>query len=141
MAEPGTVHVEPSARREDGTIRVTLRLHIPRDTHIQAYEPALPSLVPTEVDFRNLDPDRVSYPDPVEKDLRLPGPPLLVYENRVTIVAKGRADGGLRTVRGAVRYQPCVGGACLPPREVSWDARVEPRTLAPSDMGPARDGT
>lgn len=119
------IRVEPSARREDGAVRVTLRLEIPAGTHIEAHEPSRPFLVPTEVSFRDVEPERVSYPEPTEKDLGLPGPPLLVYEGHVTITAEAPAEEELRTVRGTIRYQPCVDGACLPPTEAEWRAPVE----------------
>lgn len=126
MADPGTIDVEASARRDAGRVELTLRLHIPEGTHIEAHEPPEPFLVPTVAEFADLEVTSVGYPDPVEKDLGLPGPPLLVYEGRVSITAEGRADDALRTASGTIRYQPCVGGACLPPREQTWRAPITP---------------
>lgn len=126
MADPGTIDVDASARRDDGKITLTLRLRIPEGTHIEAHEPPEPFLIPTVVEFANLEVARVGYPEPVEKDLGIGGPPLLVYEGSVSITAEGPADDTVRAARGTIRYQPCVGGACLPPTERPWLAAIDP---------------
>lgn len=125
MSEPGDIHVQATATSEGGLVEVEIRLLIPPGTHIEAHEPAFPLLIPTVVELEELEVTSVSYPEPVEKTFGLPGPPLLVYEGEVSIRARARAKQALRTARGTVRFQPCVGGACLPPRSKPWQARVE----------------
>lgn len=127
MADPGTISVEASARRgTDSRVKVTLWLHIPEGVHVEPHEPSEPTLIPTVVTFANLDVSGVSYPQPVEKDFGLPGAPLLVYEGSIPITAAGRADETTRLLHGTVRFQPCVGGACLPPREQLWQTSIQP---------------
>ncbi|MDP8928158.1 MAG: hypothetical protein M3O70_06170 [Actinomycetota bacterium] len=130
MGDPGTISVEASARRYADKVELTLWLHIPDGAHVEAHEPPDPALIPTVVEFTDLEARSVSYPEPVEKDLGLPGPPLLVYEGSISVTAEGRADETLQIARGTIRYQPCVGGACLPPREQTWQVPIEP--AAPS---------
>jgi hypothetical protein len=125
MTDPGTIEVEASAWRDAGAVEVTLRLNIPESVHIEAHEPPEPFLIPTVAEFANLEVTGVCYPDPVQKDLGFPGPPLLVYEGRVSITAAGSADDTLHIAQGTIRYQPCVGGACLPPREQTWQTPIE----------------
>lgn len=124
MTDPGTICVEASARRQDGAVEVTLRLDIPEGTHIEAHEPPDPLLIPTVAHVAVPEATTVSYPEAVEKDLDLPGPPLLVYEGTVTIRARGPADDTVETAEGTITYQPCVGGACLPPRDHTWRAPI-----------------
>lgn len=126
MTDPGTIGVEASAWRDARTVEVTLRLDIPEGAHIEAHEPPEPFLIPTVAEFAGLEVTRVCYPEPVQKDLGLPGPPLLVYQGGVSITAVGTADVNLQIAQGTIRYQPCVGGACLPPREQTWQTLIRP---------------
>ncbi len=127
MHDSGTIRVEASARRTSAeNVELKLRLRIPDRVHIEAHEPAEPWLIPTVVDFDDLEVANISYPEPDKKEIGLPDGPMLVYQRRVTIAAEGRADEDLQTVNGTIRYQPCVGGACLPPRNDSWHALIEP---------------
>jgi prolyl-tRNA editing enzyme YbaK/EbsC (Cys-tRNA(Pro) deacylase) len=36
-----------------------------------------------------------------------------------------KADRSIAALKGALRYQPCVGGACLPPRSAGWETSLE----------------
>lgn len=120
---PG-IRVEASARRTADRVRIEVRLRIPDRVHVEPHEPPDPLLVPTVVTFDDLEVESASYPAPTEKDLGLPGPPLLVYEGTVTVTAEGHVGEELDVARGVVRYQPCVGGACLPPEEKPWRAPI-----------------
>lgn len=126
MRDPGTIRVQASARRTSAEkIEVQLALDIPERVHIEPHEPPEPWLIPTVVDFGDIEVTHVSYPEPEEKDVGLPGGPMPVYHGRVTVTAEGRIDEHLQTVHGTIRYQPCVGGACLPPRTDSWKTSIE----------------
>lgn len=126
MRDSGTIRIEASARRTSAEkVEVKLKLHIPDRAHIEAHEPVEPWLIPTVVNFDDLEVASVSYPEPARKNIGLPSDPMLVYQGRVTITAEGRADESLQAMRGTICYQPCVGGACLPPREDSWAAPIE----------------
>ena len=77
------------------------------------------------VEVDGLEDATVDYPEPVSKDLGMPGMALSVYEGTVRFVVRGKPAPGIDVVRGSVSYQPCVGGACLPPRGSTWRAALE----------------
>jgi cytochrome c biogenesis DsbD-like protein len=134
MSEPGTIEIEPLAYREKTTIEIRLTARIPPGTHIESHEPSEPFLIPTVVEVEHLEGASITYPVPVEKDLGLSEVVLSVYEGTVTFTVRGEADPATASVRGALRYQPCVGGACLPPRTAAWEAPVLEGT-APGSLG------
>lgn len=139
MGDPGTISVNALARRVAGKVKVTLWLHIPEGAHVEPHQPSEPTLIPTVVEFTDLEVSSVSYPQPVKKDLGLPGPPLIVYQGSIRITAEGRARETRRMLHGTIRYQPCVGGACLPPREQPWQASIQPGD--PAGGGEAQPAT
>jgi uncharacterized protein len=123
MADRGAIGVAATALRHGDRVTVRLDLDIPPGTHIEAHEPLEPFFIPTVAEFVNLDVHEVRYPDPVPKPLPgIPGPPLLVYEGRVTVTAEGTTADDV--VHGTIHFQPCVGGACLPPRSQLWSMQV-----------------
>lgn len=124
MSDLGQVEVGATATVQDnGFAEVVLRVSIPSNTHIEAHEPAEPFLIPTVAETAGLSELDVEYPEPRLKDLGLPGAELLVYEGDIEIRLRGRLiEQGV--LGGTVRYQPCVGGACLPPRIQQWQAEV-----------------
>ncbi len=124
MTDHGTIDVKASARRRGDRVEVQLLLEMPENTHIEPHEPPDPFLIPTVVELEDLEVDSIVYPEPTEKDIGLPGAPLLVYRGGVRITAQARADARRQTLRGTIRYQPCVGSACLPPRTQRWEAAV-----------------
>lgn len=127
MSEPGALVLEPTAGRNGGAVEVRLTARIPDGTHIESHEPAEPFLIPTVLDVENLRDATVAYPPPIEKDVGIPGVRLSVFEGTVTFVAHGEAEPAEKEVRGTLRYQPCVHGACLPPRSVAWSAAIDDR--------------
>jgi hypothetical protein len=124
MSEPGTIAIEPLAYREGSAVEIRLTARIPPGTHIESHEPPEPFLIPTVVEVENLERASITYPPPVEKNLGLSDVVLPVYEGTVTFIVRGEADRATASVRGALRYQPCVGGACLPPRAAAWETPV-----------------
>jgi hypothetical protein len=145
MSAPGTIAIEPLAYREGSTVEIRLTARIPPGTHIASNEPAEPFLIPTVVEVENLERASITYPPPVEKDLGLSDVVLSVYEGTVTFIVRGESDGATASVHGVLRYQPCVGGACLPPRTAAWQARVldgkrprPPRPLPAASEHPGR---
>jgi hypothetical protein len=55
------------------------------------------------------------------KDLDWRGLTLTVLEGSVRFVVSGRAGPG-DDLTATLRFQPCIGGACLPPRTVALQA-------------------
>ena len=126
MAEPGAIALDTSAHRRGGDAEITVTAEIPRGTHIEPHIPSEPSLIPTVVEVQEgLEDAAVDYPEPAYKDLGAPDVVLSVYEGTVRFAVRGRAQPDARVVRGRVRYQPCVGGACLPPRIETWEASLD----------------
>lgn len=124
MSELGAIALDAVARRQGTSAEVTLTARIPSGTHIESHAPTEPNLIPTVVEVDGLEAAAVEYPEPVITDLGIPGAELSVYEGTVRFVIRGEAAPDAEAVRGAVSYQPCVGGACLPPRGVIWKAEL-----------------
>jgi hypothetical protein len=125
LGELGTVSIDASARREGSNVHLTLRVDIPDNTHIEAHEPPEPFLIPTVLEIEDLSHVSIDYPSAETKDIGVPGAELLVYQGTLTIAARGKADCSIGALKGTLRYQPCVGGACLPPRTAAWAATLE----------------
>jgi hypothetical protein len=121
----GEVSIDASAHRQRETVHLTLTVHIPGNTHIEAHEPPEPFLIPTVAEIYSLSDVSVEYPAPQVKDIGVPGTELLVYEGTLMISARGTTDHSVGEVTGCLRYQPCVGGACLPPRTAGFKASIE----------------
>ncbi len=129
VSEPGTISIEAAARRKGHSAEVTLTAEIPQGTHIEPHVPSEPSLIPTVVEVQEgLEETAVDYPDPEYKDLGAQDVVLTVYEGTTQFAVRGRVPPDAEVVRGRVRYQPCVGGACLPPRISSWEADLDNET-------------
>ena len=124
MREREAFGVRTHAVTVGGATRLTLTIDLPPGTHIEPHRPAEPNLVPTVLEVEGLDGAAVDYPEPVVKDLGWDGLTLTVLEGAVDIVVTARIPDTTRRIRGTLRYQPCVGGACLPPRTVPWEAPV-----------------
>jgi len=122
MSAPGAITLDGVARRSGRSAEVTLTAQIPSGTHIEPHSPAEPNLIPTVVEVEGLEDPTVDYPEPVRKELGFSDMALSVYEGTVRFLVRGQPPPGVEVVRGRISYQPCVGGACLPPRVVEWEA-------------------
>lgn len=121
MSERDAFVVRTQAEVSGDMIEVTLTLDLPPGVHIEPNQPAEPFLVPTVLDV-DLGDVTVVYPSPIIKDLGWRGAALTVLEGSLTFLVRGRVQAGMDRVRGTLSYQPCVGGACLPPRTVPWES-------------------
>jgi len=147
MTPPGSIVLDAVGRRRGRSVEVTLTAQIPAGTHIEPHVPTEPTLIPTEVEVEveGLEAAAVDYPEPVRKDLGFRGMALSVYEGTVRFVIRGEVAAGVEVVRGTVSYQPCVGGACLPPRSSTWEAMLKRPQEASStargavSVGPSRN--
>jgi hypothetical protein len=107
-------------------VDVVLTAKIPDGTHIESHQPPEPSLIPTMVEVDGIDQATVEYPAPVRKDLGFASAiELWVYAGAPRFIVRGQAPPEVGRVRGRLRYQPCVNGACLPPRTAVWEASLE----------------
>ena len=121
-----TLYTSAVRRGEDVTITITAEL--PAGTHIEPNTPADPLLIPTVLDTDDLVDPVWTYPAPVTKDLGFEDMKLEVLEGTVVFTVTGRVATETPRVSGTISFQPCIGGACLPPRTVEWEAPVEGST-------------
>lgn len=122
MSERDAFVVRTQAELSEDMIEVIVTLDLPPGVHLEPNQPAEPYLIPTVLDIEDLEDVTVVYPSPVIKDLGWRGVALTVLEGSLTFLVRGRVQAGMDRVRGTLSYQPCVGGACLPPRTVPWES-------------------
>lgn len=126
MDDLATLAVTPVADAADEHVRIVLEVDVPAGAHIEPHKPTDPFLIPTVVTVNGLDDVEVTYPDPVAKDLGWNDLALMVLEGSLRFIVTGRRGPDVEAVSGGISYQPCVGGACLPPRTVTWSTRLAP---------------
>jgi len=124
MTERDALVVRTDARRSGDRVRITVTVELPAGTSIEPNQPPEPNLIPTVIDVEGLGDTKVEYPIPVVKDLGWKDLTLSVLEGEIRFGVSGRLEGDRRAVGGGLRFQPCVGGACLPPRTIGWSAPV-----------------
>lgn len=112
--------VHTKAELFGGEVRLVLTVDLPAGVHIEPNQPTEPYLIPTVLKVEGLSDVTVEYPTPVIKDLGWKDLALTVLEGKLELVVRGRAQQGTKQISGTLSYQPCVGGACLPPRTVPW---------------------
>jgi uncharacterized protein len=103
---------------------IVLTVDVPDGAHIEPHQPADPFLIPTVVTVGGLDDVTVDYPAPVEKDLGWHDTVLSILEGRLEFTVKGQIPPHTSVVSGGISYQPCLGGACLPPRTALWSVHL-----------------
>lgn len=122
MRDRKTFVVRTEAERRDDHARIVLTVELPDGVHIEPHQPAEPYLIPTVVEVDAVADVAIEYPTPVVKDLGWQDATLVVLEGSLTFVISGRVPADADRVSGTLRCQPCMGGACLPPRSVVWSA-------------------
>jgi hypothetical protein len=124
----GSFPIETAVDRIGDEVRIILTVDLPESTHIEPHEPTDPFLIPTVVTVNGLDDPAVEYPVPVEKDLGWHDTVLTVLAGRLQFAITGRVRTAIDQVTGGLTYQPCVGGACLPPRTTMWSVSSKTAT-------------
>lgn len=119
--------------RPGGRTRLTLKVRLPQDIHVQSNKPRDKLLIPTTL---TLEPpagvrvEKIVYP--VAVDLKQEGldQPLAVYGNdfsiTVYVVLAKNVKPGEMVIAARLRYQPCDEVMCYPPAraETEWTLRV-----------------
>lgn len=123
------LEVTPVTDITNEQVRIVLQVEVPTGVHIEPHDTADPFLIPTVVTVNGLDDAEVAYPDPVAKDLGWNEVALMVLEGPLRFVITGRRRREVEVVSGGISYQPCLGGACLPPRSVTWSVPLTPATV------------
>jgi hypothetical protein len=124
MSEREAFLVRARAEQTSDLVELTLTVELPHGVHIEPHEPPEPYLIPTVLEVPDLLDVDVAYPAPVVKPLGWNDLTLTVLEGTLIFVVRGRVPAGVQQIRGRLRYQPCVGGACLPPRSVPWESPI-----------------
>jgi hypothetical protein len=122
MREHEAFVVRTEAGLAGDAVRVILTVELPEGVHIEPHVPTEPTLIPTVLEVTGLTGVAVEYPEPVVKALDWGGLTLTVLEGSLRFVVSGRLQPGIDAMTGTLRYQPCIGGACLPPRTVAVQA-------------------
>jgi len=126
MRDAITIYTD--ADRVGDVVTITIAVRLPESTHIEPHEPADPFLIPTVLSTDDLVEPRWTYPRPVVKELGFEGMTLTVLEGTVEFTVTGRLRDEVTMVEGKLSFQPCIGGACLPPRTIAWEAPVNGST-------------
>lgn len=116
------------AERVADQVAIALTVELPGGVHIEPHEPRDPYLIPTVLSVEDLLEVTIEYPRPVAKSLGWKELELSVLEGSVVFSVRGRIPAGVERVSGTLHYQPCVGGACLPPRSIVWQSPLEGNT-------------
>jgi len=112
-----------------GTARVTVLVDITPPWYVNAHEPSLDTLIPTELSLKDAPPGvelrAVEYPEPFLKEFAFAGQELAVYEDEFVLEAKiaaaPEAVGSGELVFG-LSFQACDDKVCLMPATVETTA-------------------
>ncbi|HEX6339370.1 MAG TPA: protein-disulfide reductase DsbD domain-containing protein [Jiangellaceae bacterium] len=128
MSDHRALTIRADAEQSADLISLTLTVDLPPEVHLEPHQPSEPYLIPTVLDVDGLRDVKVDYPTPTVKDLGWQDITLTVLEGTLQFGVTGRASAGLERISGTLHYQPCVGGACLPPRTIRWHSPVSGTT-------------
>lgn len=120
--------IRTEAEQSGNLVRLRLTVDLPTGVHIEPHEPTEPFLIPTVLDVDGLSEVTIDYPAPTVKDLGWNDATLTVLEGTLEFVVTGRVPAGTNRISGTLQYQPCIGGACLPPRTTRWESPVRGTT-------------
>lgn len=123
--------VESTPARAGETARLSLRVRLPAEVHVQAHEPRDPSLIPTVLTVEappGIAVEAVEYPPPTEltqtgrtESLAVLGPEFVI-DVRVSIAPTVGA--GELVLPAVLRYQACNDAVCFPPARASATWRL-----------------
>lgn len=125
--------VEPSEIEvpAGGTAEIVVWVDISPGWHVNAHEPSLPTLIPTELELLGLpglELAEVSYPEPIYERFDFAGQELAVYEGAFSVRAKVAASPeavGAGQLGLVLNYQACDYEVCLPPASARAFAHVQ----------------
>ena len=123
MREQEVFVVRTEADRAGDAVRVILTVELPKGVHIEPHVPTEPTPASPPCSRSPASAgSRWNIRSPVVKDLDWRGLTLTVLQGSLRFVVSGRLQQGIDAMTGTLRYQPCIGGACLPPRTVAVQA-------------------
>jgi thioredoxin:protein disulfide reductase len=108
--------------RPGSTVKLSLKVKLPKDVHVQANKPRDPSLIPTVLTLdapAGVKVEKIVYPAPTELAQKGRSDTLAVLGPEFAIdvdvaIAAGVASGNL-AVPARLRYQACNDAVCFPP--------------------------
>ncbi|MFO8034379.1 MAG: cytochrome c biogenesis protein CcdA [Candidatus Bipolaricaulota bacterium] len=130
-----------------GTAEITVLVDVTPGWHVNAHEPTLPTLIPTELALEGPPGVRlleVEYPEPYYEHFGFAGQELAVYEDEFPLVARIAADdeaAGTGDIVFRLNYQACDNEVCLPPASAEATAalRIGPPAREVDDRRPPAD--
>ncbi|HEU4542877.1 MAG TPA: hypothetical protein VFR23_17240 [Jiangellaceae bacterium] len=124
MSSHQALTIRTEATQSGDLVQLTLTVELPDGVHIEPHQPIEPYLIPTVLEVDDLSDVAVHYPAPMVKDLDWNDVTLSVLEGTLQFGVSGRVQKDVEWISGTLHYQPCVGGACLPPRTTRWQSPV-----------------
>jgi uncharacterized protein YyaL (SSP411 family) len=124
-------HVRVSAVAKGGATedQIVVTVEIDSGYHVNANPASYDYLIPTSVQFSQLHPSRVAYPDATRFKAEFAPAGLEVYEGSVQLRAgfPPHSLGSSGANHGVVTVQACDLKVCLPPSKIAFSARAEDR--------------
>jgi DsbC/DsbD-like thiol-disulfide interchange protein len=125
--------VETTPVRSGSVVKLSLRVSLPKDIHVQSNKPRDPLLIPTVLTIQapaGIAVESIEYPKAT--DLAQPGrkDPLAVYGSQFEIGIKASVPAsqpaGDLTLPAVLRYQACNDTVCFPPARAAteWVLKV-----------------
>jgi thiol:disulfide interchange protein DsbD len=140
LETPPIVTVESRVITENAQTVLALTLNLPRGWHATANPAGDETLIPTTVTIEPLDGVNIveiSYPKGERVGVPWADKPIFVYHDEAEIRVRLRVapEAEQKTLRGNVRVQLCDDKVCLPPRNISFETTLEPRSeiVAPTE--------
>jgi DsbC/DsbD-like thiol-disulfide interchange protein len=131
--------VETSPVTAGAGVRLSLRVKLPADVHVQADKPRDPSLIPTILTVTpppGVTVERVVYPPPADLAQAGRSEPLAVlgpeFTIEVSLALAADTPAGELVVPARLRYQACDASLCYPPAtaDTRWALQVAGRAPA-----------
>ena len=129
-----TPTVVTSPVRPGAGVRLSLKVRLPADIHVQSDKPKDPFLIPTALTVTataGVTVDRIVYPKPTDLAQAGRSQSLPVFGSEFTIDVRVTLEGGVPAgdlvVPAQFKYQACDAAVCYPPAkaEVKWTLPVE----------------
>lgn len=100
----------------------SLHFNISSGWHINAHILNDEFLIPTEIKIedKNLEIDKILYPEGEKVILSFSKEPLVVYSNSFSIKVEGKIKEKVDYLKGRIIYQGCNDEMCIPPRELEF---------------------
>jgi thioredoxin:protein disulfide reductase len=123
--------VETAPAKAGAAVRLSLKVQLPADVHVQANKPRDPSLIPTVLTITppaGVSIADITYPPPVPLKQKGRGEPLDVLGPEFTIGVRltlATNVAGELVLPAVLRYQACNDAVCFPPARATTEWKIE----------------